>query len=203
MNGPIRCLRQLLTNHSPIRRLRLLLTNYSPIRRLRRLFTNRGNDEKKECQAVLTRYLSLDKGERVPGALTRHFMSCARCRKCVSSLIMAERISSSPLSVSWPVTESAINEVLRRAQAVKRGAIENAPRKTWPGRMTMPSWIIVGILMLLSMVAFVLGAGGFSVRVDKAVGLVFALVVTLYCVAFVTGNIDYFVKKTGIGLKAA
>lgn len=155
-----------------------------------------GDISNTQCESVMTRYLSLDKGERVPFAVSRHLMCCAKCSKTVAALKMAERVASAPLSVPVPVTEVAVNEVIAKAGVKKQ-------RKMWPGPMTLPSWIIVGVLMLLSMAVFVLKTRGFSSEQDLTVALVFALVVTLYCVAFVTGNIDYFVKKTGVGLAAA
>lgn len=154
-----------------------------------------GNDKKK-CEAVMTRYLSLDKGARVPLSMSRHFMTCAQCQKSVAALRIAERMASAPLNIVSPVTEESLNEVLRKA-----GALNAKRAKMWPGRMTMPSWIIGGILMICSMLYFVTSTGG--AKGGAGIALVFALVVTLYCVAFVTGNIDYFVKKTGIGLTAA
>lgn len=153
-------------------------------------------DNKRRCEKVMTRYLLLDRGAMLPIAVRRHLMYCAKCRQTIASLKMAERVAAAPLAVTAPVTEEAVNAVLKRAGVAR-------PQKMWPGPMTMPSWIIVGILMLVSMAVFVLETGGSSSSLqDLAVGLVFALVVTLYCVAFVTGNIDYFVKKTGVGLTA-
>lgn len=151
----------------------------------------------RRCERVMTRYLMLDRGVKLPLAVRRHLMYCAKCRKTIASLKLAERVAASELAVPVPVTDEAVNAVLARAGVAR-------PQKMWPGPMTMPSWIIVGVLMLVSMAVFVLETGGSSSSLqDLAVGLVFALVVTLYCVAFVTGNIDYFVKKTGVGLAAA
>lgn len=156
-----------------------------------------GERTERQCEKAMTRYLSLDRGARVPFSVSRHLMACAKCRRNIAALKMAERAASAPLSVPIPVTDEAVNAVIAKA------ALPAKPRKMWPGPMVMPSWIIVGILMLLSMAVFVLKTGGLSSEQDLTVAIVFAIVVTLYCVAFVTGNIDYFVKKTGVGLAAA
>lgn len=120
------------------------------------------------CEKVMNRFLELDKGERLPFLLTLHLLRCKDCRTQVRLMTIAERVTA------------------RRMR----------PALYAPKPVTLTKWVVGGILMVCSMLAFVFTADFYADELwQTAFALVFAASITGYCAIFVGCNLDFFVKK--------
>ncbi|MDE5899218.1 MAG: hypothetical protein K2H09_08165 [Treponemataceae bacterium] len=141
------------------------------------------------CVEIMDRYLALDKNERVPLALTCHFLLCRKCRWQIKMLAAAEKAAAAPLKVEVPLTESSIDAVMQSVAPDMR-------RKLKERSVSMANWIVSGIVMILMLFFSVLVAGTMNSGVLLiAYALLIAFCITVYCSCFVVCNIDFFVKK--------
>jgi len=139
-----------------------------------------------ECNRVMDAYLSLDKGERVPFNMTWHLLTCAKCRRQVKALRMAEKIAKAPLEIQVPIDDDSILAVMKKI---------NPQYTNSKNPISITRWVIYGLAMILFMSVF-----GFSKFQEASKWvlisfyLLFALAVTAYCAIFVGTNMDFFVK---------
>ena len=129
------------------------------------------------CEKNMDTFLALDKYEQIPLSVTLHLLKCKKCRTSVHYLTLAEKYASEPLK--------------------REGILERlANMEVKP--ISMARWIISGALMIFLMVIFCL----FLNKIDKnsfalLFNAFFGILITVYCVLFVSTNMDFFVKKTG------
>ncbi|MCR5724836.1 MAG: hypothetical protein K6G80_07120 [Treponema sp.] len=126
---------------------------------------------KAACERTMNRFLELDKGERLPLAVTLHLLWCRDCRTQVRLMTMAERVVS--------------------GRSVHKMSLQKP--------VSLKKWIFGGVCMILFMLVFGRAADYFaSEALWTAFALVFAAAVTAYCAIFVGCNMDFFVKKIGM-----
>lgn len=130
---------------------------------------------KEICEKHMDTFLSLDKYERIPLAVTLHLLTCKKCRTQVHYLSLAEKYASEPVR-----------------QKPFRDALESLPVHP----VSMTKWIVWGIVMILLMVTF----GLILNRLDRTsfaifFNIIFGTLVTVYCALFVGTNMDFFIKK--------
>lgn len=153
------------------------------------------NPEK--CASTINEYLSLDRNSRVPLHITMHLLNCKDCRRRIKLLAMADKAASAPLNVQVPVTDTAIENVMRTLKP-------ELPEKSLINPVPMHNWIFFGILMILCMLVFaVFTKETENDALEVAYCLVFAACVIVYCALFVICNIDFFVKRMRTQKKAA
>src|SRR5574344_549412 len=144
-------------------------------------------DMKKTCEQLIDEYLSLDKGERLPADLTRHLLTCTKCRAEIRMLSHAEKIAGKPLQIPVPITDETITKVAKSVDP------SFDPEKA---HVPLFQWIIAGVIMIIAMFFFgIYTSASSSHALLFAFYLVFAGAVTAYCMLFIGTNIDFFVKK--------
>ncbi len=141
-----------------------------------------------DCTQTMNRYMELDKGERVPFAVTWHMLTCKKCRSQIKLLKLAEQKAAAPLKIPAPITDNTIADVLARISAQ-----EDLKKKKNP--VPIAGWVFGGIAMILLMLVFNLITEGIGSRLLLvSFYLIFAGVITAYCAMFIGSNIDFFVK---------
>ena len=154
---------------------------------------NRNKSEK--CEEIMNQYLMLDKGEAVPLKLSLHMLFCKNCRKSVKLLKIAEKASSAPIKLETPYSDESIRAVMNK---VSPGTYEKISKKP----VSISAWIVSGLIMIVLLLLATVHAQNFQNRdLTLAYSILIAVCVTVYCSAFVIGNIDYFVKKISAGIQ--
>lgn len=155
------------------------------------------------CEKAFDRYLSLDRHERVPFAVTLHLLVCPACRTAVRSLTRAESSLAAPYLPACPKNPSA-DPVIAAAMARIQDARLAYP-EVFAGehRVSMSRWLVSGVGLIAGFTIMPFSAMGEWSRVvfGSAFSIPFYLLcgigVTVYCGIFVGTNIDFFVKKFG------
>ena len=161
------------------------------------------------CDKAFTRYLELDKNERVPLRVTLHLIGCPSCRTGVRHLTRAERSLARPLS-ALP-RESAERDVSVAEDKAIRAAIERitASGLSYPdgrddlGRVSMTRWVVAGCALVAGFAIMPASSMGEWSRLvyGDAYYLPFSILcgvaVTVFGGLFIGSNIDFFVKKFG------
>lgn len=147
--------------------------------------------KKKSCDDVMDRFLMKDKNEFLPLPVILHIICCRECRTTVRRMTLAEKSASENLMKAVPRENPTLDAVMQKVSAM-----ELAAGRT-PQPVNLAGWIIAGVIMIAAMMFF-----GFYTSPQKtssmliiAFYLIFALAVVIYCIAFVTSNLDFFVKK--------
>ena len=139
---------------------------------------------KYDCDYYMNRYLSLDKGERLPYQLTLHIMKCPACQKEIKNFAHAEKIASEPLKLPVDADLDAVRKVVAQI---------DSGQKIKKHRVSIGSWIFFGIFLILTI--FI----GTSALKSKALLFVFyssiAVAIVVYSSAFFAYNLDYFIKR--------
>lgn len=142
---------------------------------------------KRNCCEIMDKYLSLDKGERVPLSVTLHLLICRECRKQIHLLKTAEKLAKVPLEIPVAIDDFSIESVMAKIDPEYISA---------KNPISIAKWVFGGIAMILFMLVF--GLSNYSVA-NKTVFIsfyiLFAICITVYCAMFVGTNIDFFVKK--------
>jgi len=155
-----------------------------------------------KCDKAFDLYLSLDKNERVPLALTLHLLYCPVCRTGVRNLAHAEETLSSVLE-PVPIQRSADPVV---AAALARIAAAGLVYPTVPVAVRSVSlfpWLMAGFILILGFAVVPFSSIGiwssdtFGASFLVPFYLFCGVAVTAYCGLFVGTNIDLFVKKFG------
>lgn len=157
------------------------------------------------CQKAFDRYLSLDKYEHVPLAVTVHLLFCPVCRTSVRRLTLAEKVLAAPLAPAQAdVLPQSDDPVVQAALArISSSGIAWVAPEPVDRHVSMFRWLVSGFIL----------AGGFSVLPFTSVGewsraafgpsfivpfsILCGVAVTGWCGVFVGSNIDFFVKKFG------
>lgn len=139
-----------------------------------------------DCNEVMNKYLSLDKGDRVPLDVTLHLITCRDCRRQVKIMKAAEKIAKAPLEIPVGMDDFSIEAVMAK--------IDPNYRYT-KNPISIAKWIVGGIAMILLMLTF--GLSDYC-SANKTVMIafytLFAACVTAYCALFIGTNMDFFVK---------
>ena len=140
-----------------------------------------------KCNDVMEKYLSLDKGERVPLEITLHFLTCKNCRTQARLLRRAERSSVPDSSKLTALNDAAILAVMQKI-AAKNGGKKNP--------LSLSKWIIGGIAMAALFIAFsVFEKPGANHPLTIYTYVELAALITAYCALFIRSNMDFFVNK--------
>lgn len=144
--------------------------------------------ENEKCEQIMNEYLMLDKGERVPFALSLHLLTCRKCRKQIKMLELAEKKIAEPLNIVTPVTDESIQKVLEQ--------IKPEERSRFVRPLPFASWIIGGVIMIALLFSSMATTPFFHSRtLSLWYALTIAGCVTAYSSVFVFSNIDVFIKK--------
>ena len=144
-----------------------------------------------KCEAIMDKFLMKDKNEFLPLSVILHVIHCKECRTTIRRMTLAEKNASKSLFEAVPDDNPTLNAVMQKISAMELSSGRNAKPVSFVG------WIIAGVIMIIAMMFF-----GFytsprttSSMLIIAFYLIFALAVVVYCIAFVTSNLDFFIKK--------
>ncbi len=138
----------------------------------------------KNCGATMEKYLSLDKGERIPLSVTAHLLICERCRNEVRFFRKAENAAASNAQVG--ITDKSISAVMEKIYASEEQS-EN--------KVSLSKWIIGGIAIVVLFLAFAIFSHGINSDALKlCIYIELAVLITVYCALFIRSNMDFFVK---------
>lgn len=150
---------------------------------------------KQNCENYMEQYLMLDKHERIPGNLSRHFMVCPKCSSEVKALAKAEKIAAAPLKIKSPLSKTTIQDEVQKINP------NYNPNKF---RIYIPHWIIFGVLLILAVMSFVaLPSAHENNTTTFTYYAMAALAIMAYCASFIGSNLDFFIKKTETTLPTA
>lgn len=158
-----------------------------------------------KCDKAFNRYLSLDKNERVPLAVTLHLLVCPVCRTCVRKMTEAERRLAAPLAIAPAGTAIPTDPIL--AAALERISSSGfAYTKLEPGdhSVSFVKWSIAGFALAAGFAILPFSFMGhwshdiFGTAFSVPLYLLCGVAVTAYCGMFIGTNIDFFVKKFGL-----
>lgn len=139
------------------------------------------------CEEYMDQYLMLDKNEKVPGTLTRHFLTCKKCRNEVKALVQAEKLAARPLKIKTPVESKTIEN------AVKELDPNYNPYKN---RVHIWGWILFGVLLIACLTTFGIITPVYQSDSSQVFFyLAFAGTICGYCALFIGSNLDFFVKR--------
>jgi hypothetical protein len=146
---------------------------------------------KNTCDDVMEKFLMKDKNELLPLSVIIHIIRCKECRTMVRRMTLAEKNASGSLMKVVSHDNPTLDAVMQKVSALEL----SSGRKPKP--VSLGGWIVSGILMIIAMMFF-----GFYTTPSTASSLLiiafyllFALAIVVYCIAFVTSNLDFFVKK--------
>ncbi len=64
------------------------------------------------CGAVMTKFMELDKKDRLPLDVTVHLLFCRQCRTQVRLLTLAERQAARPVSEPVPLDDDLLQRIV-------------------------------------------------------------------------------------------
>lgn len=138
----------------------------------------------KNCDVTMERYLSLDKGERLPLSVTAHLLICERCRNEVRFFRKAENSAESNSQVG--ITDKSISAVMEKIYASEEQS---------KNKVSLSKWIIGGIAIVVLFLAFAIFSHGTNSSALKlCIYIELAVLITVYCALFIRSNMDFFVK---------
>jgi hypothetical protein len=160
------------------------------------------------CENAFTRYLELDKHERVPLSVTIHLFLCPACRTAVRKLTRAESLLARPLAV--PAYQAiapdavAVDPVVAAAlERIAASGLGYVPIDDPERHVSMNRWLVSGIAMIagFAVIPFTMIGSWSGTTFGNSFSVPFYILcgvaVTLYCGCFIGSNIDFFVKKFG------
>lgn len=139
-----------------------------------------------KCDEIMDTYIGLEKGDKVPAAITLHLLTCKKCRKEVQTLNHAKKLVTKPLHEHPPVEVDSITDIMKKLD------INYAPKKH---SVPLIWWVIIGIILIIAMVAMCLVVNRLSFRIFR-----FILLITItgsiiaYAMLFIGYHIDLFIK---------
>ncbi len=151
---------------------------------------------KMNCEAVMERFMELDKNERLPLHITLHLLLCRECRTSVRMLTLAEKQVAQPLAEYVTVDDAFMQAVMAKVSPVTQEPA--AP-------VTMKRWVVSGVLMIAALLFFPVFSHTRlpdSESLTVSFYLLFGCAVAVYCIIFVGGNMDFFVKQINLAKKA-
>ncbi len=156
------------------------------------------------CDQAFTRYLSLDKGQMVPFSVTLHALACPECRTAIRKLTEAERLASKPLSIR-PAPSEVSDPVLAAALSRIAGSGLAYVARPDERHVSMSRWLVAGIALAMGFTAVPFSFVGdwafltFGNAYTIPFYILCGIAVTAYCGMFIGTNVDFFVKKLGLG----
>lgn len=139
-----------------------------------------------KCNEMMDSYIGLEKGDKVPAAITWHLLTCKKCRKEVHTLNHAKKLVTKPLHEHPPVEADSITDIMKKLDK------NYAPKKH---SVPLIYWIIIGIILIIALVAMCLVVSKVSLKIFR-----FILIITItgsivtYAMLFVGYHIDLFIK---------
>ena len=130
-------------------------------------------------------YLSLDKGEKIPKSVTRHLITCPKCREEIKAISRAEKIAAGPLAINSPVNTQSLTESLRKIDP------DYVPRQK---KLSLVAWILYAVAFLAAILVFCSLFTQFSVLTFNF-SIAFAIFIIVYFTVMIYTNMDIFVKK--------
>lgn len=161
------------------------------------------------CDKAFTRYLELDKNERVPFPVTLHLLGCPACRTGVRRLTRAELSLARPLSIhpctdAEHVASAAEDDAVRAAmERIAASGLSYPDVRDSRGRVSMTRWVVAGCALVAGFAIMPASSMGEWSRLvfGDAYYLPFSILcgvaVTVFGGLFIGSNIDFFVKKFG------
>lgn len=144
----------------------------------------------------MERFMELDKNERLPLYITLHLILCRECRTSVRMLTLAEKQAAQPLAEYVTVDSAFMQAVLAKVSPITQ---ETAVP------VTMKRWVVSGILMIAALFFFPVFSYmrlPDSELLTVSFYLLFGCAVAVYCIIFVGGNMDFFVKQIELAKKS-
>lgn len=141
----------------------------------------------KNCDTVMEKYLSLDKGQHIPFFMTLHLLACKTCRTQVRLLRNAEIAAAKTTTEPVQLNDTSIEAVMQKIAAQSAEAKKNP--------ISLTKWIIGGIVMAILFLAYTMftrKANSNSLKIYTYIEL--AALITAYCSLFIRSNMDFFVK---------
>jgi hypothetical protein len=151
---------------------------------------------KKNCNAIMERFMELDKNEKLPFYMTLHLLFCRDCRTSVRMLTLAERQAAQPLAEYVTVDDAFMQAIMAKVSPLTQESA--AP-------VTMRRWVVSGLIMIAALFCFPIFS---DMRLPDteiltlSFYLLFGCAVAVYCVIFVGGNLDFFIKQIELAKKA-
>ncbi|MBO7637639.1 MAG: hypothetical protein J6S91_01565 [Treponema sp.] len=137
------------------------------------------------CEECMDAYLSLDKGEKIPKSVTRHLLTCPKCREEIKAISRAEKIAAGPLAINSPVNTQTLTESLRKIDP------DHVPRQK---KLSLVAWILYAVAFMAAILVFCSLFTQFSVLTFNF-SFAFAVCIVVYVSVMVYTNMDIFVKK--------
>lgn len=140
---------------------------------------------KSQCTQVMDKFLELDKNEKMPLWMTKHFLTCEDCRSNVRMFSHAEKMISREEGQGNPFGYATVSDVKEKLY----------PGSTKPKKVPLVHWIIIGILLLVCMVLCTIFTAEFIPELQKYGFMFVAGFITVYVMLFIWFNMDFFVKR--------
>lgn len=137
------------------------------------------------CEECMNTYLSLDKGEKIPKSVTRHLLTCPKCREEIKAISRAEKIAAGPLTINSPVNTQSLTDSLRKIDP------DYVPKQK---KLSLVAWILYAVAFLVAILVFCSLFTQFSVLTFNF-SFAFAVCIIVYITIMVYTNMDIFVKK--------
>jgi len=166
------------------------------------------------CDRAFDRYLALDKNERVPLGVTLHLLVCPSCRTAVRRLTKAELFLAAPFAVSAAVLPRSFGSaqddrvVLDVMERIRAAGFVYPEFDADEGRVSLRRWMVSGIILAVGFA--LVPSSSIGIWSDLQFGTSFSIPFyllcgvanTIWCGLFIGSNIDFFVKKFGVGSQA-
>jgi hypothetical protein len=151
---------------------------------------------KMNCETIMERFLELDKNERLPFYMTMHLLLCRDCRTAVRMLTQAEKQAAQPLAEYVTIDDAFMQAIMAKISPITQETA--AP-------VSMRRWVVSGLTMIAALFFFPVFS---HMRLPDteiltlSFYLLFGCAVAVYCVIFVGGNLDFFIKQIELAKKA-
>lgn len=139
---------------------------------------------KTDCTFVMDKFLELDKNEKFPLWMTKHFLTCEKCRANVRMFTQAERMLRKDAVTQNPFSYATISEVKEKLY----------PGSTKPKKVPLFYWLVIGIILLICMIFFEVYINRFIPELQAYSFIFVAGIITTYTMLFIGFNLDLFVK---------
>lgn len=139
----------------------------------------------KKCNYVMDKFLELDKNEKIPFWMTRHFLTCEECRSNVRMFTQAEKMLHKEENQQNPFGYATLMEVKEKLY----------PGSTKPKRVPVLYWIVIGIVLLLCMILCTILSKEATPLIQCYSFIFVAASITTYIMLFIGFNLDFFIKQ--------
>lgn len=144
---------------------------------------------KEKCKFYMDLFFQLDKSQILPAKLCFHLITCKSCRSQVRALTLAERTCSASIKKKKPLDNENLLNIMKKIDSSYQISTEIKP-------VSLKRWIISGVLMVIALFGFsFFNIKSINDSISISFYLVFASIITIYCIMFVIGNMDFFIKQ--------